>query len=103
MKALTLTNLTNQKIRPMKKFLQANKQTDKWTDGQTKNYMPPIYRWGGEVIQLSTLKNLCLVGTDLNSLQINALESEMHCREYIGGKSVAYEWPMRRQAKIISL
>jgi hypothetical protein len=25
----------------------ADKQTDKQTDGQAKNYMPPIFRYGG--------------------------------------------------------
>jgi hypothetical protein len=25
----------------------ADRQTDKQTDGQAKNYMPPIYRYGG--------------------------------------------------------
>jgi hypothetical protein len=40
MKALSLTV---QKIWPMLKFLQ----TDRQTDGQAKNYMPPIFRYGG--------------------------------------------------------
>jgi hypothetical protein len=26
---------------------QTDRQTDKQTDGQAKNYMPPIYRYGG--------------------------------------------------------
>jgi hypothetical protein len=40
MKALSLTI---KKIWPMLKVLQ----TDKQTDGQAKNYMPPIFRYGG--------------------------------------------------------
>jgi hypothetical protein len=42
-------SLTIQKIWPMLKFLQTetDRQTDRQTDGQAKNYMPPIYRYGG--------------------------------------------------------
>ena len=29
----------------------ADKQTDKWTNGQAKNYMTPIYRCGGIEIE----------------------------------------------------
>jgi hypothetical protein len=39
MKALSLTT---QKIWPMLKFF-----ADRQTDGQAKNYMPPIFRYGG--------------------------------------------------------
>jgi hypothetical protein len=31
----------------VKKFLQTDRQTDRLTDGQAKNYMPPIFQNGG--------------------------------------------------------
>jgi hypothetical protein len=33
---------------------QTDRQTDKQTDGQAKNYMPPIYRYGGIKIYINT-------------------------------------------------
>ena len=57
MKALSLTI---QKLWPLKKFLWTNKRTN----GQAKkNYMPPIYRYGGIKIRRSRLKTaLKMVG-----------------------------------------
>jgi hypothetical protein len=46
--------LTIQKIWPMLKFFC--RQTDRQTDGQVKNYMPPIFRYGGIKNQTSDEK-----------------------------------------------
>ena len=65
MKALTLTN---QKMWPMLKFLQTKTQTN----GQAKNYMPPIYQCVGLKILLSARA----VQVSFDSLQISSLLSE---------------------------
>jgi hypothetical protein len=48
--------------------LFADRQTDRQTDGQAKNYMPPIFRYGGikrvnierdKFLQIHALAKLC--------------------------------------------